>query len=89
MPDEEKNREEIVLHGLGVSPGVVIGPAFLAVDKETHVVEREIAAEDVVREICRFEDAMIETRRQIKEIQRNLEGRGGGADASILDAHLM
>lgn len=85
----DKAKKEVMLEGLGVSPGVVIGPAFLTVDTETHVVEREIDKEDIGKEICRFEDALIETRRQIKDIQRNLEGRGGGADASILDAHLM
>lgn len=89
MADKDKAKKEILLHGLGVSPGVVIGPAYVTVDTETRVVERKIDEEDVVKEIGRFEGALIETRRQIKEIQRNMEARGGGADASILDAHLM
>jgi len=87
--DEQKNDGAVLLHGIGVSPGVVIGPAFLMLDTESHVVEHRIAKDQVDGEIRRFEEALIETRRQIREIQRNLEARSLGADASILDAHLM
>jgi len=86
MPRKAK---EVVVNGIGVSPGVVVGKAFLLFEDAVTVVERSIRATDIEHEICRLEDALIETRRQIKTIQRGLEKRAGRKDASILDAHLM
>ena len=36
-------RESITLHGIGVSPGVVMGRVFLKSTEELRIVEREIA----------------------------------------------
>lgn len=79
----------IRLKGIGVSPGVVIGPAFVMASYQARVVERRIAPQAIDHEICRLEKALIETRRQIKSIQKDLEARTDMGDASILDAHLM
>ncbi len=85
----ERSDTEIVLRGIGVSPGVAIGPAFLLLLEQTHVPERNIAASDVGAEIRRFEEALIETRKQIQQIQAALSLQTRAQDASILDAHLM
>jgi phosphotransferase system enzyme I (PtsI) len=84
-----QSEKEIILRGIGVSPGVAIGPAFLLSEEQTHVPERTIAPEDVLGEISRFEEAIIETRKQIRQIQEALSGQTRSHDASILDAHLM
>lgn len=78
----------IVLQGIGVSPGVVVGPAFHVVDVGVHVPDRSIGDDDVSHEIVRFEEALIVTRSQIREIQRNLESHDSG-EAGVLDAHLL
>ncbi|MDD4873225.1 MAG: phosphoenolpyruvate-utilizing N-terminal domain-containing protein, partial [Kiritimatiellae bacterium] len=78
-----------VLVGIGVSPGVVIGPVLVVVAKVIQVVERDIPLEEIEAEISKFEDALIETRRQIQEIQENLGVRTVKGDAGIFDAHLM
>ena len=75
--------------GIGVSPGVVIGPVFLMASQTVHVMERRLAEDEVDAEIRRLEDALIATRGQIKGIQNSLATRAGLNDASILDAHLM
>lgn len=85
----KKQGRSVELHGIGVSPGVVIGPVFVMVDTALQVVERKIPVDEVDQEIGRFEDALIETRRQLKDIQANLEIKTGVSDANILDAHLM
>ena len=77
------------LAGIGVSPGVVIGPVYLLTPVAIDVVERELAPEEVAGEIGRFESALIETRRQLREIQAALSRGAGAGDAAILDAHLM
>ncbi|MBN1671328.1 MAG: phosphoenolpyruvate--protein phosphotransferase [Kiritimatiellae bacterium] len=78
-----------MLEGIGVSPGVGIGPAFILSDDKEQPVERAIIDRDVPREIARFEEAIMTTRHQIKEIQEGLTDAIGQTDASILDAHLM
>lgn len=79
----------VVIHGLGVSPGVVIGPAFVMASEATFVSERSIQPAEVDREIGRLEKALIETRRQLQGIQQDLGKRRVLVDAGILDAHLM
>lgn len=81
--------QEIVLQGIGVSPGVVVAPAFLLTTDAIPLIKHEITPEDVPGEIARLEKAVIETRRQIKAIQKDLLRRAAASDASILDAHLM
>jgi phosphotransferase system enzyme I (PtsI) len=80
---------EVEMRGIGVSPGVVSGTAVLLSDAPVATVARKIARREVDAEIAKFENALIETRRQILEIQRDLEDQTGTGDASILDAHLM
>ena len=87
MPDELNT--EIVLRGIGVSPGVAIGPVYLRAQESTHVPEWTIESTAVSAEILRFEEAIIETRKQIRQIQETLSAQTRGQDASILDAHLM
>lgn len=89
VENREKQGPQVILHGIGVSPGVVVGSVFVKAARMIHVVEREISTHEIEHEISRFEDALIETRRQIKDIQADLESRTAGSDASILDAHLM
>ena len=87
---EGKTRQkEIVLHGIGVSPGVVEGKVFLVGVEADHYLERTISREEVPGEIARFEDALIETRIQIREIQKSVEAQMTHADPGILDVHLM
>jgi phosphotransferase system enzyme I (PtsI) len=87
--EEAEKPSGVEAHGIGVSPGVAIGPVFVIVDLMLHVPERTLVLEEVSGEVGRFEDALIQTRQQIREIQRNLSEWAAGADTAILDAHLM
>ncbi|MBL7076937.1 MAG: phosphoenolpyruvate--protein phosphotransferase [Kiritimatiellae bacterium] len=75
--------------GIGVSPGVVIGPVFVLASQAVTVVEEKLKPEQIDHEIARLEDALIATRGQLKLIQEDLGEQTGGRDASILDAHLL
>ena len=83
------NQEEVVLQGIGVSPGVVIGPVFRLVNEEEHIVERDVTPQEIPREINRFRGSLDATRRQIRDIQSTFAENIGHGDASIFDAHLM
>lgn len=80
---------EVVLQGIGVSPGVAIGPAWRLAVEEERYVERDIEPGEIHREIARFEEALIATRHQIHELQRALGAAIGQDSAGILDAHLL
>jgi phosphotransferase system enzyme I (PtsI) len=81
--------KELVVQGIGVSPGIAVGPAFVLAEEAMHVPERSITEDEVLVEISRFEEALIETRKQIRQIQETLRVQTQSQDASILDAHLM
>ncbi|MFO7870874.1 MAG: phosphoenolpyruvate--protein phosphotransferase [Kiritimatiellia bacterium] len=75
--------------GIGVSPGVVVGPVYLVRTDDIPTVDRKISAGEVDGEIVRFEQAVIETRRQLLGIQEGLKTDSEGQGVTILDAHLM
>ena len=85
----DEHLKEIELRGIGVSPGVAVGPVFLVTTEDDRLVERAIGEEEIPREIARFEEALIATRRQVHEIQQKVSNAIGPDSASIFDAHLL
>ena len=79
---------ELELKGIGVSPGIASGPVLRLQSDDQPLPEYAIAAEDVPREMIRLEEALIETRRQIHEIQQRVGEAMGGESAGIFEAHL-
>ncbi len=84
-----EKKKEIIMRGIGVSPGVAVGSVYVLASKSTIVPEWAIPASRIEEEYARFEDAIIETRRQISKIQKNLMDSTTGRDAELFDAHLM
>jgi phosphotransferase system enzyme I (PtsI) len=80
---------ELVLQGIGVSPGIAVGEAVVFMREGSAVSERVINDKDVPLEIARFEEALIKTRHQIAGIQRKVATVLGEKHASIFDAHLL
>jgi len=80
---------ELVLQGIGVSPGVAVGEVVVFAQEGAAVPERTISERDIPLEIARFEEALIKTRHQIAEIQRKVSSELGEEHASIFDAHLL
>jgi phosphotransferase system enzyme I (PtsI) len=85
----EKDQQSIILHGLPASPGIVIGEAYVITPIEPKIVRREILRGDVEREICRFKEAIEQTRAQIMEMKGGLERKLGEKKARIFDSHLL
>jgi len=88
---DDKPRGERVLHGLGVSPGVAIGPAFVSDDREIAVPDYRVAADAVEAERERFAAAVAASLKQLKK----LKGKAAALPASaseevgyLLDAHI-
>ena len=90
MKKQRKNgRPELTLRGIGVSPGVVCGPVYLISTEEATYAEKALSEDEIPVEIRRFEAAVIETRRQINAIQKNVQRAIGQYDANIFDVHKM
>jgi len=81
--------EEIILQGLGVSPGVAVGEVVLFAHEGVSVAERMVREQDIPAEISRFDEALTQTRHQISEIQCKVDDALGKEHAGIFDAHLL
>jgi phosphoenolpyruvate-protein phosphotransferase (PTS system enzyme I) len=89
MPDAAKAGERI-FRGIPVSPGVCRGKILVLGKPQREAIARRVVSEaDVPRELKRFEQALVETRQQILEVQRQVTEGLGAQDGSIFDAHLL
>lgn len=77
-----------VLEGIPASPGIAIGTAFLFGREDFVIYRRRISEKAVPNEIARFEEALIRTRQELKELQASLSNKGA-ASSKIFDAHLL
>ena len=85
-----KSTREIVLEGLGVSPGVAIGPAHLHEAGELQIPERALEAGEVEGELKRFATAIEKSLRQLAKLKSRGEALPGAVAediAFLLDAH--
>ena len=89
MPDAARAGERI-FRGIPVSPGVCRGKLLVLGKPHGDIFPRaEIAETDVPAELKRFEQALVDTRQQVLEVQRQLTEGLGANDAAIFDAHLL
>lgn len=79
----------MILKGIPASPGIAIGKAFLFDTRRIDVPERKIRESGVPKEIARFEEALIKTRREILDIQNKITKEMGSYHAEIFNAHLL
>jgi phosphotransferase system enzyme I (PtsI) len=75
--------------GVGVSPGIARGTAFVHTPDDDLPPRYTVAPGDIDREVARLHDALAETRRQIVGLQNKVEQSLGAKDAAIFEAHLM
>src|SRR6266446_929534 len=81
---------EQIIRGIPVSPGVCRGKILvLGRSHEDKIPRHPVAESKLPNEVRRLEQALIETRRQILEVQRQVSQALGAEDATIFDAHLL
>ncbi len=76
------------LKGIGVSPGVAIGPAFLLLTGRIKITRRILRPEEVPREIRRFHRALEATIQDLEEVKRFIP-KEMAQPLSIIDAHIL
>jgi phosphoenolpyruvate-protein phosphotransferase (PTS system enzyme I) len=87
----DKPKPERELHGLGVSPGVAIGAAFVSDDGNVAVPEYRVAAEQVEAERQRFAAAVAASLRQLRKLKGKAAALPDSAAEEVgylLDAHI-
>lgn len=81
--------QDTILIGIGVSPGVSIGEAYLMRRAKMAAIERPIEKRDVDGEVQAFQDALDQSRGQLIEIKRKVQSQVCSEHLYILDAHQM
>ena len=76
------------LTGIGVSPGVAVGPALVAIQR-TQVLRFTVGPEGVARELSALERARQRSRSQLEQIRRRIATARGADLAAIFDAQLL
>ena len=76
------------LTGIGVSPGIAIGPALVAIQR-TQVIRFPIAPDRVSRELSALDRARTRSREQVAQIRSRVLTLKGSELAAIFDAQLL
>lgn len=87
-----KSGTERVFDGLGVSPGVAIGTAYLREGGDVQVLEYDVPEEEIEAEIARLDGAIDKSQRQVLKLVSKAESYHGAAAEELgylLDAHLQ
>ena len=80
---------EKVYRGTAVSAGVCRGKVLVLHRTRHLITQRTVSDGEVVDEIKRFEQVLVKTRTQIKEVQRRVVKNMSASEADIFDAHLL
>jgi phosphotransferase system enzyme I (PtsI) len=88
MPEVPRSGEKLY-RGIPVSGGICRGRVYVLSRSDNCIPHRTIQPEEVCGELERLERALIQTRQQIIDVQRQVEEAMGSGDASIFDAHLL
>ena len=80
---------ERLLRGIGVSPGVAIGPAVVVRWAMPEVPHRVVPRSQVDKEVRRLRAAVRDVQRQLETLKSKAEDRAGVDEARIFDAQVL
>ncbi|WP_341403099.1 phosphoenolpyruvate--protein phosphotransferase [Luteolibacter soli] len=83
------DKQETVLQGTPVSPGIGIGPVHVVARGFSAPEVYEISEKDIPAEQERFKAALEETKGQLDELQERIKAISGEEESRIFEAHLM
>jgi phosphotransferase system enzyme I (PtsI) len=78
-----------VLKGIGVSPGIAIGPTVTVRWALPEVPHRVVPRKQVEKEVRRLRAALKDVRNQLNELRAHAEDRAGVDEARIFDAQVL
>ena len=83
------SNDEAILKGIGASPGIEYGPAFVYIQKSLEVPYYQINKKQARYELESFYSALRSTKQQISSIKSEIAQRLSASEASIFDTHLL
>ncbi|OGW61414.1 MAG: phosphoenolpyruvate--protein phosphotransferase [Nitrospirae bacterium RBG_16_64_22] len=78
-----------VLSGVGVSPGIVTGTAYILARERMSVNRRDLRPEDVPVETARFKRAVSTSKDQLEDVRQRATHAIGREHAYIIDTHIL
>jgi phosphoenolpyruvate-protein phosphotransferase (PTS system enzyme I) len=78
-----------LIQGIGASPGIIIGKAYLIERSKARLPQKKILQDQVEEEVKRFLKAIQESRNQLIEIKEKILDPEVRRHSFILDVHLM
>ncbi|MCM8765765.1 MAG: PEP-utilizing enzyme, partial [Candidatus Omnitrophica bacterium] len=78
-----------ILNGIPASDGIAIGPAYKLGKEVFNIFKQPISEEEIPTQIQLFEEALIQTRKEIIALQERISREMGRETAEIFDAHLL
>ncbi len=88
MPVQNRSGE-VVMRGIPASPGVCRGKVLILREEPGPSPRRHVPPAESGAEIERLERALVETRREVQELQQRLAEAIGSRNASIFEVHLL
>jgi phosphotransferase system enzyme I (PtsI) len=85
----ENFQQEIRLKGVPASPGIAKAKGFIFQKQEFDIPLYYLNEENLQSELDRFDNALLETRKQIQYIRVDIANNLGENEAKIFDAHLL
>ncbi|WP_020590633.1 phosphoenolpyruvate--protein phosphotransferase [Kiloniella laminariae] len=88
----KENQGERIFEGLAVSPGVVIGPAYVSEASDIQIQEYRVPTAKIPAELIRFADAVERALDQVSKLQGQAQDFHGTAAEELgylLDAHVQ
>ncbi|HIL71657.1 MAG TPA: phosphoenolpyruvate--protein phosphotransferase, partial [Verrucomicrobia bacterium] len=81
--------DELNFKGLPVSPGICHGRILVLKTNERTIPKYSLPESGIPKEINRFQQGLVTTRKQILEVQNQVNRALGSEEANIFDAHLL
>src|ERR1700744_6595419 len=78
-----------VFRGIAVAAGVCRGKVLVPHRARPIIARREIPEKEIQDEIRRFEQALVKTHTQIRDVQRRVVQNMSGSEGDIFDSHLL
>ena len=83
-------KKDILLKGIGASPGIVTGKAYLFDRLDALISFYTLSDTALVEaEILRFKDAVAESEKELLAVKNKLSNIGGIEPSYIIDVHIM
>ena len=78
-----------LLTGIGVSPGLAVGPAYVVTWGVPDLPQRVVSKEDAPGEIERLREAIADVKRHLGELRQHAAEHAGATEAKIFDAQIL